>query len=78
MVIGGLGVTLLPESAVDAELLRGRPEVVVRTFAAPAPDREIGLLWRKTSPRGDEFALLGALLGRVQSGTHASAFSERP
>ncbi len=62
MVAGGLGVTLLPASAVAAEI-RGR-EVTVRPFRAPAPSREIGLAWRRTSARAEEFALLGDLLRR--------------
>lgn len=60
MVAGGLGVTLLPESAVAIEAASS--EVVVRRFRAPAPTREIGLAWRRTSPRDDEFHLLGDLL----------------
>lgn len=61
MVIGGLGVTLLPTSALDVQL-RGDEHIVVRRFRAPAPGREIGLLWRRTSPRGEEFSALGELL----------------
>lgn len=61
MVIGGLGITLLPASALDVQL-RGDPQVVVRRFRAPVPGREIGLLWRRTSPRGEEFSALGRLL----------------
>src|SRR5262245_41941177 len=60
MVAGGLGVTLLPASAVATEI-RGRA-VAVRPFRPPAPSREIGLAWRRTSPRGDEFRRLGAFL----------------
>jgi LysR family hydrogen peroxide-inducible transcriptional activator len=60
MVAGGLGVTLLPASAVAAEV-RGR-SVVVRPFRAPAPRRRIGLAWRKSSPRAAEFRELGAFL----------------
>jgi LysR family hydrogen peroxide-inducible transcriptional activator len=67
MVIGGLGVTLLPASAVDVEL-HGEDDVVVRRFREPAPGREIGLLWRKTSPRTEEFTLLGELLQRRAPG----------
>ena len=55
MVAGGLGVTLLPSLAVKVEA-RG---VAVRPFVAPAPGRDIGLMWRKSSPRSDEFRLLG-------------------
>ena len=40
---------------------RGDDIVAVR-FRAPAPARTIGLAWRPTSPRGDEFRLLGRAL----------------
>lgn len=62
MVAGGLGVTLLPESAVEVEA-RGL-EIAVRPFRDPAPSREIGLVWRRTSARVDEFRLLGERLRR--------------
>jgi LysR family hydrogen peroxide-inducible transcriptional activator len=60
MVAGGLGVTLLPASAVPVEV-HGR-EVATRPFRAPAPARSIGLAWRRTSPRAEEFRRLGRLL----------------
>jgi LysR family hydrogen peroxide-inducible transcriptional activator len=34
-------------------------------FAAPEPKREIGLAWRKTSPRKADFHALAALLKQV-------------
>ncbi|HVJ31834.1 MAG TPA: hydrogen peroxide-inducible genes activator [Terriglobia bacterium] len=58
MVANGLGVTLLPEMAVEAQLLKGG-ELVARRFSDENPFREIGLAWRPTSPRGAEFKLLG-------------------
>ncbi len=67
MVIGGLGVTLLPQSAVNAEL-SGHDEVRVRRFRRPAPARTVGLAWRRSSPRGDEFELLGRTLKRKPGG----------
>jgi LysR family hydrogen peroxide-inducible transcriptional activator len=60
MVAGGLGVTLLPASAAATEA-RGSA-VAVRPFRAPPPSRRIGLAWRRSSPRGDEFRTLGAFL----------------
>lgn len=61
MVATGAGLTLLPQSAVDVEL-RGSEELVALPFRKPPPFRTIGLAWRKTSPRGDEFALLADAL----------------
>jgi len=60
MVAGGLGVTLLPATAVETEA-RGRG-VAVRPFRAPAPSREIGLAWRRRSARAPELGLLGERL----------------
>lgn len=58
MVANGLGSTLLPEMAVDAQLLKGG-ELVARQFTDEEPSRQIGLAWRATSPRAKEFKLLG-------------------
>lgn len=57
MVDNGLGVTLLPKMAIDAGVTRGT-RVSVRPIAAPAEGREIGLAWRASSSRGDEFRVL--------------------
>lgn len=57
MVDNGLGVTMLPEMALDAGILEGT-NVVARPLKSDAPNREIALVWRKGSPRGDEFRLL--------------------
>ena len=61
MVANGYGITLLPEMAVSSEIHRGSDIRLLR-FAAPEPKREIGLAWRKTSPRKAEFAQFGQLL----------------
>jgi LysR family transcriptional regulator, hydrogen peroxide-inducible genes activator len=61
MVANGLGVTLLPELSVDTEAPPGS-NIAVRPFREPAPTRTIGLMWRRTSARGDEYRLLGELL----------------
>lgn len=57
MVANGLGVTLLPKLAVDADILRGT-DLITRPLAEPA-SRGIGLVWRASSPRGEEFRALG-------------------
>lgn len=58
MVANGYGVTLVPEVAIDAELRD--PRVKLLRFSEPEPGRAIGLAWRRTSPRGNDFAALGA------------------
>lgn len=56
MVGHGYGITLLPEMAVRNAHL---PETVKTIeFKSPKPSREIGLAWRKNSPRQEEFMLL--------------------
>lgn len=48
MVGAGLGVTLIPEMAVPVETRSAA--VAVARFADPAPRRDIGMIWRRSSP----------------------------
>jgi LysR family hydrogen peroxide-inducible transcriptional activator len=57
MVDNGLGVTMLPQMAIDAGILH-ETDVVARPLKGQAASREIALVWRKNSPRGEEFRLL--------------------
>lgn len=57
MVDNGLGLTMLPEMALDAGILNGT-NIVARPLKSNNANREITLVWRKNSPRGDEFRLL--------------------
>ena len=57
MVDNGLGLTMLPQMALDAGILNGT-QVVARPLKSAAASREIALIWRKNSPRRDEFRLL--------------------
>jgi LysR family hydrogen peroxide-inducible transcriptional activator len=60
MVANGYGVTLLPEVAADAE---GRDKrVKLLRFSSPEPGRNIGLAWRRTSPRRRDFEALGQVI----------------
>jgi LysR family hydrogen peroxide-inducible transcriptional activator len=60
MVANGYGVTLLPQVAVDAE---GRDDRVrLQRFQDPEPGRQIGLVWRRTSPRRKDFEALGKVV----------------
>ncbi|MBD9360127.1 LysR substrate-binding domain-containing protein [Methylomonas fluvii] len=58
MVRAGTGITFMPRIAV-----RDEPGVRYLPFAEPAPSRSIGMVWRKTSARGD---LIRRLSGLVQ------------
>jgi len=64
MVANGYGVTLLPEMAIASEIHAGGDIRLLR-FRAPEPKREIGLAWRKTSPRKLDFVQFGELLREV-------------
>ena len=61
MVDNGLGVTLLPQLAIDGGILHGTTIETV-PLAEGAPPRRIGLVWRKASPRKREFQLLARTL----------------
>jgi LysR family hydrogen peroxide-inducible transcriptional activator len=50
MVVAGLGITLLPELAVEAPFGSQRG-LTIRQFAKPAPSRTVGAVWRKSSTR---------------------------
>lgn len=63
MVSAGYGITLLPEMAVGIEE-RGRDITLVR-FVDPEPSRTIGLVWRSTSPRTQDFEELGRLVTKA-------------
>ena len=61
MIDNGLGITLLPQMALDSGLLKGT-EVETRELAGQAPARLIGLIWRKNSPNGKDFRMLATFL----------------
>jgi LysR family hydrogen peroxide-inducible transcriptional activator len=63
MVSAGYGITLLPELAIGVEE-RGRDITLVR-FVEPEPSRTIGLVWRSTSPRTEDFEELGRLVSKA-------------
>ena len=48
MVGSGIGVTLIPEMAIDVETRSA--SVSVTRFKKPVPSRTIGMVWRRTSP----------------------------
>lgn len=61
MVAGGVGVTLLPQSAVAIEARPGNG-ITTRRFRRPAPGRDIALAWRGTDPRGPRYAELATAM----------------
>lgn len=61
MVGNGLGVTMVPQMAVEAGILDGTG-VTARPLAAEHAYRRIALVWRRNSPREKDFHLLAAAL----------------
>lgn len=57
MVDSALGVTLLPQLAVDRGVLKGT-HVLTRPLDSDAPKREIALVWRKSSLRVRDYDLV--------------------
>jgi LysR family transcriptional regulator, hydrogen peroxide-inducible genes activator len=67
-VTGGLGVTLIPQSAVPVESARSR--LGLAQFATPRPGRRIGLVFRSSSGRDESFRDLAALIGKLIGAEH--------
>lgn len=65
MVDNRLGITLVPQMAVEAGLLDGT-QVEVRPLCSDQALRQISLIWRPGSPREAEFRLLAAELRRLR------------
>ena len=61
MVDNGLGVTMLPEMAIDAGIL-DHTSVSARPLASEHAIRTVALVWRRASPRERDFKLLAEVL----------------
>lgn len=57
MVDNGLGLTMLPQMAIDAGILNDT-QIVARPLKADHAWRDIALVWRRNSPRAEEFRML--------------------
>ena len=68
MVGAGMGVTLIPDMAVDMETRSA--DVSIDRFPEPRPSRTIGMVWRKTNPLADQLMQIGA----ITRGLGASGF----
>lgn len=65
-VAGGLGVTLIPQTAVAVETARS--SVGLARFAAPRPHRRIGLVFRSTSGRDESYRRLAGIIAELIGG----------
>ncbi len=63
MVSAGLGVTLIPEMAVPLET--NSAALSISRFTERTPKRKIGMVWRKTTPLGNQLMELGAIVRQV-------------
>jgi LysR family hydrogen peroxide-inducible transcriptional activator len=61
MVANGLGVTLLPDIAVKAGIL-GKTGLEIKSFKDDKVAREIGLAWRETDPRQQDYLALAGFI----------------
>jgi len=61
MVANGLGITLLPEIAVQANII-GDTGLQLRRFKDETVRRQIGLAWRKSDPRKADYLLLAEFI----------------
>jgi LysR family transcriptional regulator, hydrogen peroxide-inducible genes activator len=64
-VTGGLGATLIPQSAAPVEA--GRSRLGLAEFAAPRPGRRIGLVFRSSSGRDESYRRVAAIIGDLIS-----------
>jgi LysR family transcriptional regulator, hydrogen peroxide-inducible genes activator len=61
MVENRIGMTLLPQMAIDAGILTNTA-IETRPLASPDAKRSIALAWRPSSPRADEYRLFAQAL----------------
>ena len=64
-VTGGLGVTLIPQSAAPVEAARS--QLGLAQFAAPRPGRRIGLVFRSSSGRDESYRRLAGIIAELIS-----------
>jgi LysR family transcriptional regulator, hydrogen peroxide-inducible genes activator len=75
MVSHDMGMTLIPEMAISSETARNNIRIV--PFENPAPSREIGLIWRRSSSRAEDMAALAdAITACAPIGQSAPADSQ--
>ena len=70
MVVAGLGITLLPELAVDSPAgvpFGSQRGLTIRPFAKPTPSRTVGAVWRKTSTRSAAVGAVCDVIATVMS-----------
>ncbi|MGB3408151.1 MAG: LysR substrate-binding domain-containing protein [Jannaschia sp.] len=66
MVGAGLGVTLIPEMAVPIETRSAA--VAIGRFPDPQPRRQVGMIWRRTTPLAPQLHALSEVVRRGVAG----------
>jgi LysR family hydrogen peroxide-inducible transcriptional activator len=61
MVDNGLGVTLLPEMAINGGIL-ANTHITARPVRSEQAHRDIALIWRRNSPRETDFRMMAGIL----------------
>jgi LysR family hydrogen peroxide-inducible transcriptional activator len=64
MVDNGLGITFVPAMAIETGILKGT-KVDAKRLESAHGFRRVALIWRRSSPRENEFQLLAATLRRI-------------
>jgi LysR family hydrogen peroxide-inducible transcriptional activator len=77
MVDNGLGLTFVPSMAIEAGILDGT-NVDARPLRSEHGFRQIALVWRRSSPREEEFRLLADSLRRIGRAVIPSLAEARP
>jgi LysR family hydrogen peroxide-inducible transcriptional activator len=72
MVAAGVGVTLLPQLAVQPPVAPS-PDIRLLRLADPVPRRQIAMFWRPTSPYSDLLPKLAGVLRDMPSGLATAA-----
>ncbi|MGL6043101.1 MAG: LysR substrate-binding domain-containing protein [Sandaracinobacteroides sp.] len=68
MVENRIGMTLLPQMAIDAGILTGT-SIAIRPLATEDAKRSIALAWRPSSPRAEEYRLFAQALKTARGGS---------
>ncbi|MFN3645009.1 MAG: LysR substrate-binding domain-containing protein [Gemmobacter sp.] len=66
MVGSGIGVTLIPQMAVEIET-RSAPVSVV-PLGEPRPGRTVGMIWRRSNPLSDQLERIAQCVGEAGAG----------
>lgn len=66
MVVNNIGITLLPEMAVKANITHDTNAEIRHIQTRQDMSRTIALVWRKNSPRKEEFEALGRIISNLK------------